>query len=227
MAANWRTGHSQTDQLFDDIVAALRSSGASVTDRELAVPAEQEHQDEYTGMRCELVDDLSAYLSDRPGGGVSSLADVIAYEDQFGDLEQNYFGHDLFTTAVGTGGRAGEAYAPARKRNLAWAIDACLVPGLDGVDVLIGPAYGPAWKSDLAVGGHPGSVSVATAAPSIAGWPIMSVPIGLVQELPVGLTIIGRPRSEWTMLDAARRVEAVVARQGPLPRPYWKSARRG
>jgi amidase len=224
---NWRTGNPETDQLFDIIVDQLRTSGLSVTDRELALPDTQQFDDELVVMLGELVDDMSPYLEDRPGDGVKSLADVIAYEDEHRDREQIYYGHEFFTMAVEGGGRQGEKYADARRRNLAWAVDTCLTPGLQDLDVLIAPAYGPTWKSDLPVGAHPGPASCATMAPAIAGWPIMCLPMGLVQELPVGLAIIGRPQSEWTIIEAARRIEAVVAAHSALPLPFWKLPSRG
>jgi amidase len=227
VAVNWRSSHPATDQLFDEVVADMHASGLRVGERELAVPGEAEGNDELVVLLSELSDDLSAYLKDRPGAGVASLADVIAYEDQFRDVEQAFFGHDFFLKAVDTGGRAGAEYAGSRERNLRWAIDTCLTPGLDGFDVVVAPSYGPAWKSDLAVGGHPGPASVATMAPAIAGWPIMSVPIGLVQGLPVGMAIIGRPHDEWTMLAVARQIEDIVALRGALPRPFWKPPVRG
>jgi amidase len=226
-ATNWRTGNPETDQLYDDVVTLLSESGLSVTPRELALPDEQVFQDELTVMLAELVDGMSTYLSNRPGDGVKSLADVIAYEDEHRDTELVYFGHDLFTKAIDIGGTDTPAYAEAHPRNLAWAIDTCLNPGLEGVDVIIAPAYGPSWKSDLAVGGHPGPASCATMAPAIAGWPIMCIPLGLVKDLPVGLAIIGRAHSEWTILDAARRIEAVLATHSPMPMPYWKLPSRG
>ena len=104
----------------------------------------------------------------------------------------------------------------------------CLEPALDGADVLLAPAYGPSWKSDLVIGGHAGAVSSWVTTPAaIAGWPIMSVPIGLVHGLPVGLALIGRPGEEWTLLDAAARVERVVGDTDPLPRPSWRRPERG
>jgi amidase len=101
------------------------------------------------------------------------------------------------------------------------------MPGLVGVDVVIAPAYGPSWKSDLIVGVHPGPASCATTASAIAGWPIMCLPIGLIQGLPIGLAIIGRAHSEWTMIEAARRIEAILERRSPLPAPLWKQPSRG
>lgn len=226
-ASNWRTGNPETDQLFDDIVEALRTSGLSVVDREFALPDKEQFDDELTVMLAELVDDMSPYLQDRPGDGVKSLADVIAYEDEHRDTELTYFGHEFFTMAVEGGGRQGEKYADARQRNLTWAVETCLTPGLEGVDVMIAPAYGPSWKSDLPVGAHPGPASCVTMAPAIAGWPILCLPMGLVQGLPVGLAVVGRPHSEWTILDAARRIEAVINQHAPLPRPFWKMPSRG
>lgn len=226
-ATNWLTGHPLTDAHIEQVVGWLEESGAAVVRRELAEPATAQYDDELAVMVAELSDDLTAYLKDRPGEGVHSLADVIAYEDAHADVEQRYFGHDLFTMALASGGRAGPAYAEARRRNLEWAISTCLAPGLDGVDAVVAPGYGPSWKSDLIVGGHPGPKSVATTAPAIAGWPILSVPAGLVQGLPVGLAIIGRPDSEFTLLDIARRVEEVVTINAPQGRPLWVDARRG
>ncbi len=224
VAANWRTEHPATDALFDDLVTALRGTGAVVRERDLAVPGEQEGNDELTVLQCEIVDDLTAYLADRPGEGVSSLAEVVDYEDREAAREQRYFGHDHFLAALASGGRAGEAYAPARRRNLDWAIATCLEPAFEGAHVVLAPAYGPAWKSDLVVGGHPGPASVATMAPAIAGWPIASVPLGLVHGLPVGVAVLGRAHDEWTVLAAARALEALI---GPLTRPSWRAPRRG
>jgi amidase len=227
VASNWRTGHPQTDELFDHVVRTLRAGGLAITERELALPGEQEGSDEEAVLFGELYDDLNAYLRDRPGRGVKSLEDVIAYEDENSEREQLYFGHENFLAAVKSGGRHGPEYAEARRRNLAWAVDTCLTPGLEGVDLVIAPAYGPSWKSDLSVGGHPGPASPATMAPAIAGWPIMCLPIGLIHGLPVGLAIVGRPHSEWTMIEAARQIERSVLDESPWPLPLWKAPSRG
>jgi amidase len=227
VAQNWRTGHPATDQMFDDAVDELRRSGLSIVERDLAMPGETEGRDELTVLLAELVDDLGEYLTNRPGEGVRSLADVILYEDEHAEIEQRYFGHEHFLEAIETGGRRGPAYEESRQRNLAWALATCLEPGIEGSDVIIAPAYGPSWKSDLIVGGHPGPASPITGPPAIAGWPILSLPLGIVDGLPVGLAIVGRANSEWTVLDAARRVETVLRAASPWPSPLWQAPTRG
>ena len=226
-ATNWRTAHPPTDRLVDGFLGALSQSIGAIERRDVARPGPEVVSDEFVVLLAELADDLSSYLAARPGDGVKSLAEVMAWEDARADVELPWFGHELFLQALSTGGRAGGPYASARERNLEWAVSTCLTPALDGADVLVAPAYGPAWKSDLIVGGHAGVVSSWVTTPAaIAGWPIISVPIGLVHGLPVGLALIAHPGEEWTLLAAAARVELVVSATASLPRPLWRRPER-
>jgi amidase len=227
-ATSWRTDHPPTDRSVEAFVDALRESGTPVERRDVATPGPDVVNDEFVVLLSELVDDLGAYLASRPGEGVHSLADVVTHEEKHAEIELPWFGHDLFLQALATAGRAGQGYAGARSRNLDWAVTTCLEPALVGADVLVAPAYGPSWKSDLVVGGHAGAVSSWVTTPAaIAGWPIMSVPVGMVHGLPVGLALIARPGEEWTLLSAAATVEAVVTATDPLPRPSWRRPERG
>jgi amidase len=175
-----------------------------------------------------MKDDLSSYLAGRAGEGVLSLADVIAFELEHAATELAHFGHEFFTQAVATEGRAGQDYRDARARNVAWAVETCLTPALQDVDVLLAPSYGPAWKSDLTLSGHQSAVaSCATMPAAVAGWPIANVPMGLVGGLPVGLAILGRAHDEWKILSAARAVEAIVTATTPLGRPAFATPTRG
>ncbi|CAB4860408.1 unannotated protein [freshwater metagenome] len=227
-AINWRTGHAATDQAFETLVLNLRASGELILDREVAIPGEQEEADEITVLIAELGEDLSLYLASRPGVGVTSINEVIAYEDEHFAIEQPHFGHEFLKMAAAAGGRSTNEYRDARVRNLTWAVETCLSPALADADILIAPAYGPAWKSDLTIGGHASAMSSGSTMPSaVAGWPLASLPIGLVDGLPIGITISGRPHDEWTILAAARRIEAVVGATVQLPRASFLPPQRG
>ena len=226
-ARNWRTGHRDTDAHFDVVMGLLRSEGLEIGGRDAALPGPGDYDDELTVMLSELVDDIDAYLSARPGEGVRSLADVVEFEDRFAEVEQRYFGHEFFVRALASGGCASADYGAARERNLRWARDLCLRAVLEDYDVVLAPAYGPAWKSDLVNGDNAKYVSPSIMAAAVAGWPIISVPMGLVDGLPVGLTLAGRPHSEWTLLAAARQVEEALSRHEVVTPPTWRAAGRG
>lgn len=226
-ATNWRTGHRDTDALFDDVMSHLRHAGLSISAREGALADSQAYEDELTVMLCELVDAMGAYLEQRNGRGVATLADVVAFEDEHAQVEQRYFGHEFFTRAVASGGCETEAYRVARQRNLRWAVEDCLTPILAGDDIVLAPAYGPAWKSDLVNGDNAKYVSPSIMAAAVAGWPILTLPMGLVEGLPVGLTLVGRPQGEWALLDVARRLEDALRERVDVATPTWRAAHRG
>jgi amidase len=56
------------------------------------------------------------------------------------------------------------------------------------VIALIAPTTGPAWKTDLLNGDH--FSGAASTLPAVAGYPHLSVPMGDVRGMPVGLSII-------------------------------------
>ena len=142
---------------------------------------------------------------------MTSLADVVAFEKAHADTELQWFGHEFFEQALQRRGRENPDYATARERNLRRMIDDILEPALVHGDVLISAAYGPAWESDLENGGHSNAVaSVATMPAAVTGWPIATVPVGVVDGLPVGVAIIGRAGREDDVLAAAALIERIV-----------------
>ena len=220
VARTFRTGHPATDGLFDETLGKLAATGATLHDVAPPAPTSAEGDDEEIVLLCELFDGLAGYLPTRGPGGPQSLPEVIEYEEQNAAIELAHFGHDLFERAVTLGGCDTDAYRTARARNLSWALGTCLEPSMAKADVLVGPTYGPAWKSDLVLGGHPQSSSGITVAASIAGWPIATAPMGLVEGLPVGFGAVGRPGSEALLLAVCRAIEQPA-------RPTWRQPCRG
>ena len=61
-----------------------------------------------------------------------------------------------------------------------------------------------AWVAGLVKPGYMNTYAAHTAAANLIGWPAMTVPAGLVDGMPVGLQIMGRPNSEARMLQLAQ-----------------------
>jgi amidase len=69
------------------------------------------------------------------------------------------------------------------------------------LDALMAPTGSPAWKTDLVNGDHylGGNSSLA----AIAGYPSITVPMGFIDELPVGVSFIGKAWSEPKLIEIA------------------------
>ena len=84
----------------------------------------------------------------------------------------------------------------------------------NNVSVLVAPTVGPAWpidpvlKDQVAGGGAGGPAA-------IAGYPHLTVPMGLVDGLPVGMSFIGRPFTEARLLKFAYAYEQASRMRRP------------
>src|SRR5438067_346036 len=93
--------------------------------------------------------------------------------------------------------------------------------GIDAVmaehqlDALVAPTGGPPSLIDL-VNGDPGGGGSFSGPAAVAGYPHVTVPMGYVAGLPVGLSFVGRPWSEAALIKFAYAFEqATKARRPP------------
>ncbi|HET9679266.1 MAG TPA: amidase [Gammaproteobacteria bacterium] len=210
------TGYNpKVDSILNDSVAALRAQGATV------VPITLPHIGDYgeaelTVLLYELKHDLNAYLATREGIKVQTLADVIAFNRAHAAKEMLWFGQDLFIQAQAMGPLTDQAYLDALEKSKRLAgpegIDAALAA--QQLDVLMAPATGPAWASDLVVGDNFGGAGYSAAA--VAGYPSITVPAGNIHGLPVGMVFFAGRWSEPTLIGVAYGFEqATQARIRP------------
>jgi amidase len=130
-----------------------------------------------------------------------TLADVITFDTAQADRELGLFGQETFVKADATKGLDDPAYLAARATSLRIAgrdgIDAMLAA--NHLDALVSPTMPPAWKIDAANGDQIGGAGAGSLA-AVAGYPHLTVPMGTVMGLPVGLSIIGPAWSEARLL---------------------------
>ena len=230
VANAWLSGHIATDDVFLGATQALFDGGVTLVTSELTHTSEYE-DNELVVLVGEMLDDMNAYLGDRFGTGAPALSDIVEFNRENADTELVFFGQELLEMALTSGGRAGERYDEARRVCLEWAVTKNLQAAFDAdddIDLLIAPAYCPAWKSDLTNGDHFAGGGLASPAPSIAGWPVLCLPMGFVDGLPVGLTLIGRPNSEATLVAAGHVVEQILGlRADGALRPTFTPPTRG
>ena len=153
-----------------------------------------------------------------PAAPVHSLKDVIAFNDAHKDEELRYFGQEIMMNAEAKGPLTDVKYKSELARNhrlsRAQGIDAVMTKYK--LDALIAPTGGPAWLTDL-VNGDGGTASAPgpSTVTSVAGYPHITVPMGFVSGLPVGLSFIGRAWSEPTLIKLAYAYEQATKHRHP------------
>ena len=202
--------HPETDAVFAKALDTLRAAGATLVEID-ALPGEPSNMAtigdaEQTVLLTELKADLAIYLTGAKSGA-STLSDLIAFNRAHSGQELAVFGQELFEKADLTKGLVDPAYrqALALSRRLA---------GQEGIDrmlhdhqlaALVAPTAGPAWLIDPILGDH--ALGEASTLPAVAGYPHLSLPMGQVSGLPVGLSIIGPAWSDALILSLGHAFE--------------------
>jgi len=206
-----------TDEAFERALALLRSRGAILVDI-TKFDDSGIASNELRVLLTEFKAGLNAYLATTPAAvRTRTLADVIAFNKANAAREMALFGQDLFERSEATKGLDDPAYKKARRASFQAA-------GPNGIDrllkrydavALVGPTMPPAWKID-AVNGDQISGGGAGSLAAVAGYPHLTVPMGLVKGLPVGLSFIGPKWSEALLLSLGYAYEQA---RGPFPPP--------
>jgi amidase len=196
------------DALFERAIAEMREAGAEMVEiTERPATMSGLGADELTILLAELRSDLNAYLATTPQAvRTRTLADVIAFNAQT-PAETALFGQDLFEQAQATQGVEDPAYRAAHARAGAAAratIDELM--RTHRVDALAAPSLGPAWTTDIVNGDHYIGGG-ASQLPAISGNPHVTVPMGNVGGLPVGLSLFAEAWSESKLLSFAYAYE--------------------
>ncbi|MBS1239396.1 MAG: N-carbamoylputrescine amidase, partial [Proteobacteria bacterium] len=210
-------GNPAVTALFEQALADLREAGAMLVELDYETD-EAMGRDEFTVLLYELREDLGTYLRTSPADiPVRSLAEVIAFDKAHADEEMRWFGQDIFEQAEAGTDRA--AYEAARANSLRLA-------GEEGIDrllrenkvqFLIAPTNGPAWATDLVNGdNYDGSIGAGSLA-AIAGYPHLTVPMGAVEGLPVGLSIMGAKWTDHDVLKVGAAYERVRSASLAIP----------
>jgi amidase len=211
-----------TDAAFEEALAVLKAQGATLVEiKEFDEGTMGEN--EFAVLMSELKADMNAYLATTPASvKTRTLADLIAFNTAHAGEEMPLFGQELFEQAEGTKGLDDPAYIKARETSLR-------IAGEQGIDrmlkehdliALVGPTMPAAWPID-AVHGDQISGGGAGSLAAVAGYPHLTVPMGAVKGLPVGLSFIGPKWADALILSLGYDYEqASMKRVEPR---YWPS----
>ena len=217
VARNLAGFHPDVDKALDDAVAALKAAGATIVDPADLAGVGTFGDAESEVLHYEFKDGLNKYFASLGANTpITSLAELIAFNEKEAAREMPWFGQETLIKSEKKGPLTEPAYLAARAKCIRLAraegIDATIAK--HSLDAIVFPSNAPAWLTDHLNGDHftGGDTSFA----AVAGYPAVTVPMGLVHQLPVGITFTGRAWSEATLLKYAYAFEQQTkARRGP------------
>jgi amidase len=216
----WRDGifgfSPETDAVGETAIDALRELGAVVVDPTDIPNVADMFDVEFTVLLYEFKHDLEAYLRGLVRSRVRTLADVIAFNREHADIELQWFGQELMEIAESFGPLTEPAYQEALATSKRLARRGILrTLSEHKLDAIVSVTNEAPWTIDLVTGDH-FVVPFAPSTPAaVSGFPHITVPAGyaLGKDLPIGLSFLGRPWDEQTLLAYAYAYE-----QGTLER---------
>ena len=195
----------KVDTLMNNTIAYLKANGAEVVGIEF--PKGLNYEDaSFQVLLYEFNDGLNKYLAGHSGSAVKNIKELIQF-NKSDSIELRYFDQNILEQAEQKGDLNSKEY----KKALAAMTKATKEDGIDKVmntyrlDAIMAPTGSPAWKTDLLLGDHFAGGSSSLAA--ISGYPAITVPMGFIDDLPVGVTFFGRAWNESILLEIAYSYE--------------------
>jgi amidase len=196
-------GHEGVVGLYNAAIDILKAQGAVVVEIELMKDINPLGKDEFVVLQYEFKDGLNKYLAGVTGSGLpKSLADVIAFNKQHSDTAMPYFQQETLETSQALGGLNGKEYKAALRRSTGARGIIDRIMKENQLDAICSPTNGIACCIDLINGDYDTGFSFSSPA-AMAGYPHITVPMGVVHGLPVGFSFIGGAYSEPVLLGLA------------------------
>lgn len=217
VVTNVTGGNLKLERVFNAALANLRAAGAELV--EITFEGDPSMgEDEYTVLKYEFRNGIEAYLKSSPADlPARDLLGLIQFNQDHAEEELRFYYQEVFMASEATNDPGDYARARANSFRLAGpeGIDRMLAE--NDVAFLVAPTEGAAWPIDLVLGDHFASGIGIGSLAAIAGYPHLTVPMGEIEKLPVGLSFIGGQWDDHAILQAGAAYER--ARSAELTEP--------
>ncbi|MEM9184022.1 MAG: amidase family protein [Pseudomonadota bacterium] len=206
--------NAEVDALFDKTVAQLKEAGAEIFD-DMEIEQGELGSRAYQVMLYEFREGINSYLAGVSAPGAPrNLEELIAYNQANAERVMPHFGQEILEAAQAvTWSKVDYAKALTEvRRDANQQLEGALQR--HNLTHLVSVTNGPAWTTDLENGDRFGIGS--STLPAITGHPHLTVPMGLVDGLPVGLSVMSYRSNEFRVLRVAAAVEKLAGPVSPL-----------
>jgi amidase len=197
--------HEGVEGLYKQAIELLKSKGATIVEVELVKATDELGEAEWQVLLYEFKDGLNRYLANA-NAGVKSLADVIAFNKKNESRAMPYFKQENLERSEKKGGLDSKEYMDAVSKSVKAGKIIDDMMKAHQLDAIVSTTIGPANCTDLVNGDY--STGYYFAPPAArAGYPHITVPMGTLNELPVGLSFIAGAYKEGELLGIAYAYE--------------------
>jgi amidase len=210
------TKNAAVEASFARTLQWLEQAGALLVDPVEAALSSQTADAEFAILLAEFRVDLDLYLAGVERGP-RTLEDLIAFNAEHEAEVMPHFGQELLIAARDSGGTAAAGYAVAQQAAAAARTTLAALFSEHDLDAIVAPTNSRAWRTDYATGDVFGGVFSSNIA-AVTGYPSVTVPTVLAAELPLGVSLIGKPGDEPALLALGAAVERG---RGAFPEPKF------
>lgn len=198
-------GHEGVVGLYNQAIDILKQQGATIIEIELLKETNKLGEAENTVLHYEFKDGVNRYLASA-NAKVKTLADVIAFNKANEAKAMPFFKQETLESSEAKAGLDSKEYleAVAKSTSSRKLIDSMMKA--NGLDAICGTSIGLPDCIDLVNGDYDTGFYFCPPA-AMAGYPHITVPMGTVHELPVGLSFISTAYDEGNLLQLAYSYE--------------------
>lgn len=198
-------GHEGVVLLYKQAIDLLKSKGATIIEIDLLKQSNKLGEAEYNVLLYEFKDGVNRYLA-TANTGIKTLADLIAFNKENEKRVMPYFNQETLERSQAKGDLQTKEYLDFLRLSLSSRKMIDDMMSEHKLDAIVGTSIGPANCTDL-VNGDYGTGFYFCPPAAMAGYPHITVPMGTVLELPVGLSFIAAAYQEGELLKIAYSYE--------------------
>jgi amidase len=199
--------HEGIDSLLGIAINQMKGNGAIIIEVEFMNKYHEQESTEFELMKYEFKDGLNKYLASA-NCKMKSLQDIINFNKQNEAKVMPFFKQEILDSSQVKGGLESKEYLESVEKLRTYQNFINDLMEKDKLNAICGPATGPSWCIDFINGdfwtGY-GSYSPA----AVTGYPSITVPMGFVEGLPIGLSFLGKAYSEPELLAIAYAYEQI------------------
>lgn len=212
------SGHDGVVSLYKKAIDVLRQQGATIVEIELLKETRKLGDAEYTILKYEFKDGVNRYLASA-NAKVKSLGDVIAFNKQHEDDAMPWFKQEILESCEPLGDLNSNEYKEALSKTARAKDIIDNMMKTHHLDAICGTSIGLPGCIDLVMGDYDTGFYFCPPA-AMAGYPHITVPMGKVHDLPVGLSFFSHAYDEGGIIKQAYAFEqATKHREAPKFKP--------